>query len=53
MLHPNRKRNGLTTIAISIANYKAMKEMGRTGDTFNDVLTKLLKEKAKPLEVSA
>jgi hypothetical protein len=55
MLANNRKRNGLTTIAISIANYQAMKELGRTGDTFNDVLTKVLEQnaKTKPMEVAA
>ncbi len=33
----------LTTIAISLENYNALKELGRTGESFNDVLTELLR----------
>jgi predicted CopG family antitoxin len=35
----------LTTIAISFENYNALKELGKTGQSFNDVLNKLLGEK--------
>jgi predicted CopG family antitoxin len=31
------------TIAVSYENYQALKELCRTGDTFNDVLSKILK----------
>jgi predicted CopG family antitoxin len=45
MLEQNikQKTRDLTTIAISHENYLVLKEMGRTGDTFNDVLSKILK----------
>ena len=29
-------------ICVSESNYKTLKEMGQAGDSFNDVLTKLL-----------
>jgi predicted CopG family antitoxin len=32
----------LTTISISRENYAILKSLGRTGDTFNDVLTRIL-----------
>lgn len=32
----------LTTISISQDNYLILKELGRTGDSFNDVLSRLL-----------
>jgi predicted CopG family antitoxin len=32
------------TIAVSIANYQILKNMGRTGDSFNDVITYLVKK---------
>ncbi len=41
MKYENEK---LTTIAIDRNNYQALKNLGKAGDSFNDVLTKLLKE---------
>ncbi len=35
----------LTTIAVTWENYQALRDLGKTGDSFNDVITKLLKEK--------
>ena len=35
----------LTTISLTRENYLALKELGRTGDSFNDVLAKILKER--------
>jgi predicted CopG family antitoxin len=48
MLERNTKQktNGLTTIAVSYENYQALKELGRTGDTFNDVVSQLLRNAA-------
>lgn len=37
----------LTTIAVTRENYQVLKELGRTGDSFNDVLTRILKERSK------
>jgi predicted CopG family antitoxin len=34
----------LTTISVSHANYLTLKELGKTGDSFNDVLTRILNE---------
>ena len=34
----------LTTISVSRENYLALKKLGSTGDSFNDVLTELLKK---------
>jgi predicted CopG family antitoxin len=50
MLEQNAKQktHGLTTIAVSYENYQALKELGRTGDTFNDVLSKILKNNYSP-----
>jgi len=31
-----------TTIAIDLENYQALKDLGKAGDSFNDVLKKLL-----------
>jgi hypothetical protein len=33
----------LTTISVSIENYLLLKQLGNTGDSFNDVLTRVLK----------
>jgi predicted CopG family antitoxin len=33
----------LTTIAVTRENYLALKELGRTGDSFNDVISRILK----------
>jgi predicted CopG family antitoxin len=40
-----KKSNKLTTISISKENYFILKEMGQTSDSFNDVLSRLLKNK--------
>ena len=40
-MHKIRK---LTTISISLANYKNLKKLGTAGDSFNDVITDLLKK---------
>lgn len=37
------KINGLTTISISKENRSILKRMGQTSDSFNDVLTQILK----------
>ena len=37
------KTNRLTTISISRKNRSLLKRMGQTSDSFNDVLTRLLK----------
>ena len=34
----------LTTISISKDNYLVLKKMGQTGDSFNDVLTRILQQ---------
>lgn len=33
----------LKTIAISVENYQELKSLGKAGDSFNDVLTQILK----------
>ena len=38
--------NKLTTIAISKENYFILKKMGQTSDSFNDVLSRLLKNQS-------
>jgi len=38
---PNAKN--LTTISITRSNYENLKNLGYTGESFNDVLTRLLK----------
>jgi predicted CopG family antitoxin len=37
----------LTTIAVSYQNYLILKRLGGAGDSFNDVLTELLKNLTK------
>lgn len=37
--------NKLKQIAISEDNYNILKKLGGTGDSFNDVLTKILRKK--------
>jgi predicted CopG family antitoxin len=44
-------RNKLTTIAISKENYYILKRMGQTSDSFNDVLSRILKK--QPIEEKA
>jgi predicted CopG family antitoxin len=46
-MNPN---NRLTTIAISGENYLALKRLGRAGDSFNDVVTEVLKKVKEPLQ---
>ena len=41
----NNYRLKMTTIAISNENYLILKKLGQTGDSFNDVLTRILAEK--------
>ena len=41
-IHATRK-NRLTTISITHENYELLRNLGQTGDSFNDVLSKLLK----------
>ena len=43
--HDMDNSHKLTTISITRENYQALKELGKTGDSFNDVLTKLLETK--------
>jgi predicted CopG family antitoxin len=40
---PNAKN--LTTISITRSNYAILKNLGKTGESFNDVITKLLESK--------
>jgi predicted CopG family antitoxin len=35
-------KNPLKLIAVSPENYQSLKSLGRAGDSFNDVVTKLL-----------
>jgi predicted CopG family antitoxin len=37
-------------ICVSESIYKTLKEMGKAGDSFNDVLTKILKSEVKLLD---
>jgi predicted CopG family antitoxin len=37
-------------IVISERNYNVLKDMGRAGESFNDVLTSVLKELSRSLE---
>jgi len=50
MLKANHSNRGLTTIALSWENYETLRELGKTGDSFNDVVTKILSgiQKTKP-----
>jgi predicted CopG family antitoxin len=41
----------LRTIAVSTANYQVLKNLGRAGDSFNDVITHLI-QKVRPVESS-
>ena len=40
--HSRNIMNRLTTITIRQNNYQRLKNLGKTGDTFNDVLGRLL-----------
>jgi len=39
-----KERTTSTTISISYANYRHLKRLGDVGDSFNDVLTNILRE---------
>ena len=43
-LYDMNKHNNRTTISVSAKNYQALNEIGRTSDSFNDVITMLLKK---------
>lgn len=45
-----KANNKLTTIAISEENYLALKRLGSAGDSFNDVVTEVLKKIKRPLQ---
>jgi len=38
----------LKLIAISAENYQTLRELGKTADSFNDVLSRILKDFQKP-----
>lgn len=45
-------KHHLKMISLSPENYQALKKLGRAGDSFNDVITEMLKQiqsKTKPL----
>jgi predicted CopG family antitoxin len=41
-------RRKLTTISVSDENYLILKKLGNTGDSFNDVLTRILHNNTQP-----
>jgi predicted CopG family antitoxin len=41
----NTSRQQLKHITVSVDNYFTLKSLGGAGDSFNDVVTKLLKER--------
>ena len=43
-----KSNNKLTTIAVSTENYLALKRLGSAGDSFNDVVTEVLKKVKQP-----
>ena len=45
-----KTRNKLTTIAVSSKNHLALKRLGNTGDSFNDVVTEILRKIKEPLQ---
>jgi predicted CopG family antitoxin len=45
-----KSRIKLTTIAVSEENYLALKRLGSAGDSFNDVVTEVLKKVKEPLQ---
>jgi predicted CopG family antitoxin len=45
-----KSNNKLTTIAVSKENYFALKRLGDAGDSFNDVVTEVLKKVKEPLQ---
>jgi predicted CopG family antitoxin len=46
MFGTSDKHKRLKLIAVTFENYQSLKELGMTGDSFNDVVTKLLKERS-------
>jgi predicted CopG family antitoxin len=40
----------LRQIAVDESNYLALKQLGRAGDSFNDVITEVLKKVKSPLQ---
>jgi predicted CopG family antitoxin len=49
-LQTQKEKTTLKMIAVSEENYLALKKLGTAGDSFNDVVTEVLK-KVKSLEV--
>jgi hypothetical protein len=47
-MHNSHKE--LTTISVSQKNYLILKELGSTGDSFNDVLSRILEDIVCPKE---
>jgi predicted CopG family antitoxin len=43
-------KNSLKLIAVSPENYQSLKNLGKAGDSFNDVVTKLLHSQLKDEE---
>ena len=43
-------KNSLKLIAVSPENYQSLKNLGRAGDFFNDVVTKLLQTEKEVLK---
>ena len=48
-----KQRNKLTTIAVSEQNYLALKRLGSAGDSFNDVISEVLKKVRQPLQTDS
>jgi predicted CopG family antitoxin len=46
-----KSSNRLTTIAVSKENYLALKRLGSAGDSFNDVVTEVIKQLKTPLQI--
>ena len=49
MFGTSNREKKLKLIAVTFENYNSLKELGTAGDSFNDVVTKLLKERSKSL----
>lgn len=48
-----REKFNLTSIAVTTENYYALRELGKTGDTFNDIISKILKERSLKKEMTS
>jgi hypothetical protein len=46
-------KHKLTTISVSQGNYLALKRLGNAGDSFNDVITEILKNVKSPLQTDS